>query len=82
MIMEGIFVLKKCFFSFAFLLFIHLSIGTHSEAAQFKDVPDDADYKEALDWAIENDILKGYPDGTFRPYDTLTEAQFLKMYIR
>ena len=38
--------------------------------------------KETILWAVERGIVKGYPDGTFRPNNHVTEAQFLAMLIR
>ncbi|MBW5445534.1 hypothetical protein GE107_05585 [Cohnella sp. CFH 77786] len=35
---------------------------------------------QTIDWAAERQIASGYPDGTFRPGNTVTEAEFLKMF--
>ena len=40
---------------------------TPTTSSSFKDVPADAWYKPAVDWAVENGITSGYGEGTFRP---------------
>ncbi|WP_285394771.1 S-layer homology domain-containing protein [Lysinibacillus sp. fls2-241-R2A-57] len=47
----------------------------------FKDVSKkDAAY-EAILWASKEGIVSGYKDGTFKPNDKVTEAQFAKMLV-
>ncbi|MCH7321806.1 S-layer homology domain-containing protein [Solibacillus sp. MA9] len=47
--------------------------------SQFKDV-DKGNYAfEAINWAKDRGIVEGYPDGTFKPNESITEAQFAKM---
>ncbi|WP_276356244.1 S-layer homology domain-containing protein [Cohnella caldifontis] len=36
--------------------------------------------RQTIDWAAERGIASGYPDGTFKPSGTVTEAEFLKMF--
>ena len=50
----------------------------HSTLANGKDNP----YYEAILWATENGITTGYNDGTFRPDDTVTRAQFVTFLWR
>lgn len=38
--------------------------------------------KESIDWAVQKGVAKGYPDGTFKPNNHVTEAEFLAMLIR
>ncbi len=45
----------------------------------FTDIPEDAAYKEAVYKLVENGVLNGYPDGTFRPAGNLTRAELCKM---
>ncbi|WP_161793319.1 CAP and S-layer homology domain-containing protein [Cohnella kolymensis] len=35
----------------------------------------------AIDWAVKNKIVTGYPNGTFQPDTFVTEEEFLKMYL-
>lgn len=37
--------------------------------------------KGDIEWAIEQGIVNGYPDGTFRPQAQVKEAEFLKMLL-
>ena len=50
----------------------------HSTLANGKDNP----YYEAILWATENGITTGFNDGTFRPDDTVTRAQFVTFLWR
>jgi lysophospholipase L1-like esterase len=45
----------------------------------YLDVQADAWYFEAITQLSASSILDGFPDGSFRPTDTLTAAQFIKM---
>ncbi|WP_339298070.1 S-layer homology domain-containing protein [Paenibacillus sp. FSL R5-0623] len=38
--------------------------------------------KETIQWALEHNIAKGYEDGSFKPNNLVTEAEFLAMLIR
>jgi hypothetical protein len=49
-----------------------------SEAA-FDDVGRRAWYGDALDWAIEADLVTGFPDDTFRPMSPVNRAQLASM---
>ena len=60
-----------------FLMMIVLFITTTVFAATFTDLPDDH-------WAInyitdltEKQVVNGYPDGTFRPEETISRGEFL-----
>ena len=50
--------------------------------AAFSDLPQTHWANEAVAQMAEQGILEGYPDGTFRPDETLTRAQFLAMVVR
>ncbi|MCK9186543.1 S-layer homology domain-containing protein [Candidatus Gracilibacteria bacterium] len=70
--------MKKYFSSlligvFAFVLF------SQSVFASFYDVKDSAQTK-AIDWFQRMVILDGYNDGTFRPDNDVTRAEFLKIF--
>lgn len=41
----------------------------------FVDVPDGAPYQGALDWAIEQDLVRAFPGARFRPNQTVTRGQ-------
>ncbi|MCL1874533.1 MAG: S-layer homology domain-containing protein [Clostridiales bacterium] len=42
----------------------------------FQDVPSDQWYRDAVIWASEKGIVKGYGDGRFGPNDNITREQF------
>jgi hypothetical protein len=47
----------------------------------FSDVPADHPYYDSIEWAAENGITTGYPDGTYRPDEFVTRGEmavFLK----
>jgi len=48
-------------------------------AANYPDVTSDKWYCAAVDWATQNGIVAGYEDGTFRPDNSLTRAEFAVM---
>lgn len=50
-----------------------------SPAHGFSDVPAGASYGPALNWARAHGVVGGYPDGTFRPRNTVTRAQVVMM---
>ncbi|WP_054955651.1 S-layer homology domain-containing protein [Paenibacillus dakarensis] len=35
-----------------------------------------------MDWGISKGVINGYKDGTFKPNQKVTEAEFLKMMVR
>ncbi len=58
----------------------HKTGGTHS----MSDVPEGSYYSEALGWAVENELITGYSDGTFRPGESITRqdmAVVLRRYM-
>ncbi len=61
----------------AVLLALIMLLGTTAAYAAdaFTDVPADAYYAEAVDWAVGNGITNGMGNGTFAPGDTVTRAQ-------
>lgn len=46
---------------------------------QFKDVTKSHYAYDAINWAKGEGIITGYPDGTFKPNESITEGQFAKM---
>lgn len=56
--------------------------GTSLAAANFKDVPSNHWARGVIDWGVSERVIAGYPDGTFKPDQRVTEAEFLSMLIR
>lgn len=48
----------------------------------FTDVPEDAWFRSKVEKAHELGIVMGYPDGTFRPYSTLTREEAAALIMR
>lgn len=49
--------------------------------AAFSDVATEHWAKEYIDKLTSSKVINGYPDGTFRPSDTLTKGAFLKLIV-
>lgn len=60
-------------------LFVLSSLG--SAKVTFTDVNNHW-AKETIEWGSEEKIVEGYPNGTFKPNNHVTEAEFLSMLIR
>jgi hypothetical protein len=64
-----------------------ISLPVYSErtaaanALKFKDVPSTHWAYASIIQAAEKGYVKGFPDGTFRPNDSVTAAQFISMLI-
>ncbi len=55
------------------------SIGVQ---AAFSDLPETHWASSTIEQLTEDSVITGYPDGTFRPEDSLTRAEFLAVVIR
>ena len=64
------------------LLLIGLCIVPVGATVSFTDVPANHWAIETIQWGTDQVVTKGYPDGTFRPEATVTEAEFLAMLER
>lgn len=52
-----------------------------SAHARFWDVPDDHPYGEAIDYIMEQGIVRGYPDRSFRADLPISRAEFTKIVV-
>ncbi len=52
-----------------------------SENSSFSDVSNTAWFAPYIQTALKREIVKGYPDGSFKPGNTVSRAEFLKMAI-
>ncbi len=50
-------------------------VSSSGDSSPFDDVPADAYYADAVEWAVENDIVKGISEKIFNPDGTCTRAQ-------
>ncbi|MBR3933515.1 MAG: S-layer homology domain-containing protein [Clostridia bacterium] len=55
------------------------TVGTLSVSADFSDVPESHVYSEAITSLVDEGIINGYEDGTFKPENTITRAEFSKL---
>ena len=60
--------------SLLIVLILILSLTTMAQAAEVTDVAEDSPYAEAVQWALDNELITGYSDGTFRPNATCTRG--------
>lgn len=58
------------------------SVFALAEEIPFKDVPLNHWGYSHIQWAVEQDVVDGYSDGTFKPKRTVTQSEFLTMLIR
>lgn len=57
--------------------------GKTDGAAQFSDTGNlIKNYREAISWAVENNVASGYPDGTFRPNNDCTRGHVVTFLWR
>ncbi len=64
----------------ALALVFMLSFSLFASAAGFTDAADiDEIYQDDVNMLVELGVLGGYPDGSFRPEDKITRAEFAKM---
>ena len=70
--------MKKIVFITIFLLIIFASF---SFAKEFKDVDKSFWAYGPINQMLEENILSGYPDGTFRPNNAITRAEFAKIMV-
>ncbi|MCM3271034.1 S-layer homology domain-containing protein [Paenibacillus elgii] len=66
----------------ALLLCTVMPVGASANGSEFKDVSPDQWGYETISWARENGIVDGYPDGTFKPEQSVGQTEFLAMLIR
>jgi len=68
-----------------FVTMLHRAAGLpgYSEAENpFRDVPEGQWYTKAVYWAVENEIIQGYEDGTFKPLREVTLQEMMVMAVR
>ena len=63
-------------------LILCAALAAPVHAAEFSDVPGSYIFHQAIMDCVGKGILSGYSDGTFRPSDSVTRAQFCVMLTR
>jgi murein DD-endopeptidase MepM/ murein hydrolase activator NlpD len=49
-----------------------------TQAVSFSDLPEDHEYYDAVMYLVAEDVVSGYPDGTFQPDKTVSRVEALK----
>jgi hypothetical protein len=57
-------------------------ISSAAENIPFSDVSSDYWGAATIQWAYDNKIVSGYPDGSFKPEQKVSQSEFLAMLIR
>ena len=55
--------------------------GVAAFAADYPDVPNTANYYQAVNELSALNVINGYDDGTFKPEENVTRAQIAKMVV-
>lgn len=50
-------------------------------SADFDDVYDSHPVSEALEFLVDEDVVEGYSDGTFKPFQLINRAEYIKMIV-
>ncbi len=69
-------------FSIAVIIIILIFLSFDETAEQFSDYNSKHWANENINFVVENNISKGYPDGTFRPDDPITRIEYLIITLR
>lgn len=67
------------------LAFIHRYVApeaTGGTQSPFRDVPITHTFFDAVSWAVREGIARGYADGTYRPSQSVTRAEFASLFHR
>lgn len=64
------------------IIVIGMSPSGLVQAASFKDMSRNHTLVTEIDYLIDRDIIKGYPDGSFRPNENVTRAQVAVLLTR
>jgi len=67
--------MKYFFLAFAFLPSLTFAMFG------FLDVPNTHSYAQAIHYLSDQNIVSGYGDGNFRPYQKINRAEFTKILI-
>lgn len=77
-------IMKKIYVKafFVFILILPYTINTGLANNSFPDLQDNHWAYQTIVWAVDSDIILGYPDGTIKPNQKVSEAEFLTMLLR
>ena len=69
-----------CLFT-AFLIWTGGMLCVHAEGELLSDVPADSWFYDDVTTLVASGVVSGYPDGTYRPNNTVTTGEALKMIL-
>lgn len=73
---------SKIFPALGILSILALTVGSFSTAfAAFTDIGSSSPYYDAVVYAEQNTIVSGYPDGSFKPDNSINRAEFTKIIV-
>lgn len=52
-----------------------------ASAAGFADVPTTYEYSDAVTFLLDEGVVQGYPDGSYKPANTINRAEFVKIIL-
>lgn len=58
------------------------TFASAQSSSSFKDVPDHFWAKNEIEYLVEKGIIRGYPDGTFKPNHSVSHIQVLEMLMK
>lgn len=60
----------------------NVDVTQYTQDSKFSDVNNNAYYAPYVQWGVENGIVKGFADGTFRPTELITREQMAALMHR
>lgn len=71
----------KSFFTLLSVILVGTSLTNTVSAITFEDVPNNHPHYFSIETINEAGIINGYPDGTFKPNNSINRVEFLKILI-
>ncbi len=71
----------KKYLAILMTLVFFISMFTGMSVNAFSDVTEDHQHNQAISYLAGKGVINGYEDGTFKPEDTITRAEFVKMLL-
>lgn len=72
---------KALWLLMALLILLGGTLCARAEGEQFSDVPADSWFYDDVTTLVASGVVSGYPDGTYRPNNTVTTGEALKMIL-
>lgn len=72
---------RKRFFNVIGVSAMSMTLLPSVVSAIFPDVPSSHPYADAISFIESEELVKGYPDGTFKPDNNINRAEFMKVVV-